>query len=303
MSDVFISIIIPAFKSEATIGDLMQSTAALNAEIPHEVIVVDSSPDEITAGIVRQYEHVNLIRTEGRLTPGQARNLGAEKSYGQYFAFIDSDTEIKADYLDHLKETIEMGYDFIAGAIGNSPKNDTALSVAEYYYEFNEHSPYQPEKEIWFAGSCNLICRRDLFFKAGGFLPHRGSEDVMLSMKIKEMQKKIYFNPRVVVYHRNRKSLKKIRINTVMLGKFIAMFRKQGLMPSYGIVDKPLICWLIIPLFALIKIYRTLKRVLTSKDPRKFELVKYFPAYLLIIAFWATGFYIGAYGKNLDITR
>ncbi|MBD3234270.1 MAG: glycosyltransferase [candidate division Zixibacteria bacterium] len=302
MAQPLISVIIPAYKSEKTIEDCLKGACNQYATFEHEIIVVDSSPDERTADIVRKFPEVRLIRTKDRLTPGQARNYGAEHAKADYLAFTDSDTEIPSNWLEEIKKTIDRGHDLIAGAIGNSPNNDTSWSRAEYYFEFSEHSPYREEGSSWFAGSCNFICRKEPYMKAGGFPVHRGGEDVVLSSKLEKLGLKTLFNPKVVVYHQNRKAISKIRYNTVMLGKFSALFRKQGVMKNYGIINRPLICWAFIPLFTIYKVIGILRRTLGSNDPRKWELVQNFPNFFAIMMWWMTGFYIGAYGKDLDIT-
>ena len=303
MNNPLISVIIPAYISHETIEDTLNSANNIKASFDYELIVIDSSPDERTADIIKQFPTIELIRSFKKLTPGQARNLGVSGASGKYLAFTDSDTEIPSDWLEKIKTAIDSGHEFIAGAIGNSPRNDNYFSRGEYYFEFNEHSPYRPAGETGFAGSCNFICPKEMFIKVRGFPDHRGADDVILSNRLKELGIKTYFHPEIIIYHRNRRTAKKVRISSVILGKYNARFRKIGLLPNFGIINKPLICWLFVPLFVIFKTIRIAYRILNTRDPRKWEFAWTFPVYIFIIFFWTAGFYIGAYGKKLDITK
>ncbi|MCP4632734.1 MAG: glycosyltransferase [candidate division Zixibacteria bacterium] len=303
MDNPLISVIIPAYNSHETIKDTMKGATKLSASFDFEIIVIDSSPNEDTANIIHQFPNANLIRSKNKLTPGQARNAGVIDAKGTFLAFTDSDTEIPPDWLTKIKDAIDKGHDFIAGSIGNSPRNDNFFSRAEYYFEFNEHSPYRPAGEVQFAGSCNFICRKDMFEKAGGFPEHRGAEDVILSRKIRELGIKTYFHPEIVIYHRNRRTAKKVRISSVILGKYNGLFRKMGLLPNFNIINNPLVCWFFVPLFVAYKTARIIYRVMNTKDPRKWEFIRTFPVYFFIIFYWTVGFYIGAYSKKIDITK
>jgi glycosyltransferase involved in cell wall biosynthesis len=303
MSEPLITIIIPAYNSQETIGRTLEGIAGLKADFEFETLVVDSSPNEGTSEIIRRFPMVTLIRSPHKLTPAQARNRGASEARGRYLAFTDSDTEIPGNWLEAIKAALDSGHDYIAGAIGNSPLNDNFWSKGEYYFEFNEHSPYQPAREIWFAGSCNFICPREVYLRVGGFPDHRGAEDVILSKRLKGQGARFFFHPEVVVYHRNRRTAKKVRVSSIIIGKYNGLFRKMGLMPNFGIINRPYLCWLAVPFFVIYKSLRIMVRIFKTDDPRKWEFAWTFPVYIYIMIFWSIGFYIGAYGRNPDITR
>lgn len=71
---------------------------------PHEIIVVDGSPDERTARIVTdEFGHARLIRHAlGRGTMPESRQLGFAVATGDVVAFIDDDAFVEPGWLDEL---------------------------------------------------------------------------------------------------------------------------------------------------------------------------------------------------------
>ena len=89
-----VSVIVANFNGAAYLDDCLQS--ALSQSLRHlEVIVIDDgSTDDSVLIIERRAERdarVRLIRTEGRLGPGAARNLGLDVAQGVWIAILDSD--------------------------------------------------------------------------------------------------------------------------------------------------------------------------------------------------------------------
>ena len=90
-----VSIIIPCFNSETTIGSTIDSVIA-QSFTDWEIIVVDDSSTDNSPAIIKSYiAHNDRIRYFKTLTnsgsPSLPRNIGIEQSRGRYIAFLDSD--------------------------------------------------------------------------------------------------------------------------------------------------------------------------------------------------------------------
>ena len=75
---------------------------------PFEVIIIDSSPSDDIQTLVNCYgADLNLIYTKvQKAYPGEARNIGVNKSSGQYIAFLDSKTIPKPDWISNAMQKI-----------------------------------------------------------------------------------------------------------------------------------------------------------------------------------------------------
>jgi glycosyltransferase involved in cell wall biosynthesis len=93
VSDVAFSAIIPTYNQAAFVGHAIQS--ALDQRLPGDaavqVIVVDDESTDATAQIAASFgPRIAYVRQPNR-REGAARNTGAARARGTYFAFLDSD--------------------------------------------------------------------------------------------------------------------------------------------------------------------------------------------------------------------
>jgi len=69
------------------------------------VLVVDGDSSDATREIAREYDAT--IVPEGGESIATARNLGAERASGEWLAFVDADTRVRANYLTELLGFVE----------------------------------------------------------------------------------------------------------------------------------------------------------------------------------------------------
>lgn len=97
-----ISVVIPAFNSEATIREAIESVI-IQKGWQTEIVVVDDGSKDKTCAIVDEmricYVNIKLIRlgiSSGR--PNVPRNVGVESASGKYICFLDSDDILPLNY-------------------------------------------------------------------------------------------------------------------------------------------------------------------------------------------------------------
>lgn len=98
-----VSVIIPAFNEEATIGRCLRSLQQQTLK-DQEIIVIDDGSTDKTRKIVRQFP-VKLLK-QSHLGPGRARNLGARAARGEILIFVDADMTFDKKFLEKLIEPI-----------------------------------------------------------------------------------------------------------------------------------------------------------------------------------------------------
>jgi glycosyltransferase involved in cell wall biosynthesis len=191
-----VSVVVPAFDSKATIAGTLDALAAQELEQPYEVIVVDDSSSDGTAAIAEGASGpVRVIRSE-HLGAAAARNLGAAAAKAAVLAFTDADCEPDPHWLSAGLGAIADA-DLVQGVVRPSPGAkrfpfDRTLWVVE---------------EAGLYETANLLVRRDLFERLGGFQDLLGaegrplSEDVWFGWRARRGGAVTAFSEDVVVHH------------------------------------------------------------------------------------------------------
>ena len=93
------SVVIPAYRSAATICRAVDSVLAQTHAAAEIIVVDDGSPDEQAAVVEQTYgPRVTLLRTPNG-GAASARNAGIDRATGDYIAFLDADDYWEADKL------------------------------------------------------------------------------------------------------------------------------------------------------------------------------------------------------------
>jgi len=206
-----ISVIIPAFNSEKTIGKTIESIVKQKTTEKLELIVVDDGSRDNTAKEVRKFKDISLIQQKKNSGPAVARNLGAKKAKGEIILFTDADCVAEKNWLEEMIKPFEnqevVG---VQGTYKTKQKNWTARFVQA---EIEDRYDLMKKKEfIDFIGSYSAAYRKKVFLEFDGFneeFPSASGEDPELSYRMEKKGLKLKFNPNAIVYHLHPKSFLK----------------------------------------------------------------------------------------------
>jgi GT2 family glycosyltransferase len=235
-----VSVIIPMYKSNNVVGDLIKSWL-LNDGIKWEIIFVDDSCPNNSKDVVIQnwaarrplHQPVGRIiyntETKGY---GQTCNVGAEHASGEYLIFLNADTTVTPGWIDPIVKLLRQPD---VGLVGNlqikeggmwNGHIDSAGSEWSWERDCFDHigrhiyhgralpEPMKPElapPDVLNDGvremvtGCCFGIRRDLFRYIGGFNPNYRIgywEDAELSLFVRELGYKVMFTSKSIIHHK-----------------------------------------------------------------------------------------------------
>ncbi|MBT2620597.1 glycosyltransferase family 2 protein [Chryseobacterium sp. ISL-6] len=131
-----ISVIIPVYNAEKYVLKAVRS-ALLFEEVYEVILIEDKSPDnalQICQEIVKKYDKVKLYQHPDKKNhgAGASRNLGIEKSTGDFVAFLDADDYFLPNRFDAERELfIDKKVEAVYGGLG---VHYYSLEAKQQYY-------------------------------------------------------------------------------------------------------------------------------------------------------------------------
>lgn len=221
MDKPLVSIIIPAKNAESTIRKCLNSILRVDC-LSYELIVIDDGSTDDTPKILSEYKDIKTITTSG-IGPSKARNIAVKEAEGEFIAFTDADCAVNVNWLNELLSGFKVFPEAIAcGGRQELPQDADDFEkdvfifmkktgfITDYMRKINKNDII----EVNHNPSCNVIYRKSVFLKEGGFLENLWpGEDVELDYRLRKKKYKLIFNPKAIVYHyrpKNRKEFSKM---------------------------------------------------------------------------------------------
>ena len=172
MSDIIISVVIPAYNAEKTIIDAIQSVEKQTRyDLIKEIIIVNDGSADNTEAVVEQYKQETdskklVLISQVNQGVSAARNAGIEKSTGDWIALLDSDDiwfpekiEKQVNAIDQHPEISCIG----TGALPGNANPGIKLTDEIYYMTtkrlFIKYWPHTP----------SLLIKKSILVSIGGF--------------------------------------------------------------------------------------------------------------------------------------
>ena len=207
----FVSVIVPVYNGERTIGNCIKSLLSLNYPSSKiEIIIVDNNSKDATRSVIREFPVISLV--EDRIQSSYAaRNTGLKKSKGEIIAFTDSDCIADKDWVLKAVECFQdENVGCVAGRIeGYSPSN----YIEEYLVKIGYLCQDTSTLKHWFhpyAQTANAIYRREVLDAIGTFEENwvsAGDSDLTWRMLL-HTHYKLTYCPDSLIYHVHRSTLK-----------------------------------------------------------------------------------------------
>jgi glycosyltransferase involved in cell wall biosynthesis len=159
-----ISFIIPAYNEERHLPATLRSIRVAMGSLgePYEIIVADDASTDATVKIAESLGA--RIAKAGSRKIAATRNAGAKAALGEFYFFVDADTQVGADLI--RAALAEMRGDNPAAGGGAGARFDGRVPAYAALLNLGLHAVSRAGK---LAFGCFLFCRRDAFAAAGGF--------------------------------------------------------------------------------------------------------------------------------------
>ena len=144
-----------SYNARRTIARTLSSLVAQRGRTPFEVIVVDSSADDTSSVVEREFPSVRLVRCSERRFAGEARNLGADQARGEILALLDADCVVAPDWIERVVRSHESPYDVIGGVVENG-NPASYVGWAYYFTEFGQWLPGMPAGPVEEVPGCSM---------------------------------------------------------------------------------------------------------------------------------------------------
>ncbi len=196
-----ISVIIPAFNEEDTLGACLDSLH-LQSFMPDEIIVVDNNSTDGTAEIAARYENVKVIKEKNQgIMPAVYTGMNAAR--GDIIARCDADSVLPRDWIETIvKELAE--YPSAAGITGPGKfygTNSIFARAAQIWYMYSYFVLVGSALANWPLFGSNCAIRRSTWLKIQPQL-HRERADIHDDMDMSihiSVTERIIFKPSLVV--------------------------------------------------------------------------------------------------------
>lgn len=162
-----ISVVIPAYNAEKHIEETLQSV--FNQTYKNiEILVIDDGSSDNTLQILKKYENRLNIFSQKNTGVAKARNFAAEKSNGEWLAFIDSDDRWLPDKISIQFSNLGNNNWSHTNSVYIGHNQDGKTKRSDLNHQFGGHVFDKLIIDNFITTSTVLI-KKDIFITHGGF--------------------------------------------------------------------------------------------------------------------------------------
>ena len=234
MSHPLVSVILPAYDSHATLAGCL---AALERQTfrGFEVLVIDSGPDPTSERLAAErFPWVRFERSARRLFPHAGRNRGVALARGELLVFTDPDIYAPPEWLERLVAAHQETGEPVVGALDchGSRRLDRAIHLCK----FSKWLPGGPPRPVDMGPTANLLVARRHFEEAGGMPGEDFQGDVVLSRRLQEAGRTLWFEPRAAVAHHHLQDFRGLLAERFGRGREFGLLRCSWLGERRGAI-------------------------------------------------------------------
>ncbi len=199
-----VSIIVPAYNAEKTIGKCLESLTSLDYPGEYEVILVNNKSTDNTVSIAKKYD-VRIIDALELRGSYYARNAGLANTQAEIVAFTDADCIADKKWLYYLVQPLIQ--DPKIGGVGGAVVHIANNAMETVCGKFSTGQSVEGKPPLARIITANAAYKRKIL-KGIGFFDETFfiGGDVDLSWRVINEGYKIKREPRAIIYHHPRKT-------------------------------------------------------------------------------------------------
>ncbi len=232
-----LSIIIPCYNGEKTIGVQLKAFVNQHWSKPWEIIVVDNRSTDNTRAIVKKFQeqlpNLRIVDAFDRQGQPHALNIGVQAARGDMLVFCDADDEIGPGWVEAMGNAL-LQNDLVAGRLDAKKLNEKWLQESRQCPQQQGLQEYTYPPFLPHAAGCNFGVKRKHFDTIGGFdesLPYLHDTDFIWRVQI--AGKPIKYVPDAIVHYRYRKTFSGIYRQALNYAEYNVIlykrYRSQGM--------------------------------------------------------------------------
>jgi GT2 family glycosyltransferase len=207
-----LSVIVPCYNAESTLGETLEALAGQEWEQPWELLVVDNRSTDGSRAVAESFRsrlpNLRLIDATERQGQPYAIMTGVEAAAGHSVAFCDADDVVGAGWLRAMGEALEQ-HAIVAASIDVERLNSGWMLKSRGNNQKTGLQPYRYPPYLPHVGGGTMGVRRELFLALGGFdeaLPYLHDTDFCWRAQLAGYS--IQFVPAAVMHVRFRGNLR-----------------------------------------------------------------------------------------------
>jgi len=142
MNELLITIAVPTYNNESTIGDAISSCLEQDTDVPYEVLVVNNASKDGTKKVIEAYqddEKLKYVENDHTVTLYENHNVCLENASGRYVLFCHSDDRLESHAVETFARKLkERNYPKKYILFGHSMFTDFAFRLSDAGFVLNE---------------------------------------------------------------------------------------------------------------------------------------------------------------------
>jgi len=208
---LYFSIIIPVFNRPNELDELLHSIDLQLSEHQFEVVVIEDGSSLTSKKIIEKFKNKLPLKYfyKENSGPGNSRNFGMQKAEGDYFIILDSDCVLPENYLNEVKNALQLQY---TDAYGGADAAHVNFSITQKAINYSMTSflttgglrGSEKARNKFQLRSFNMGISKKAFIVTQGFSKQHFGEDIDLTFKLWKNNFETQFIANAFVYHKRR---------------------------------------------------------------------------------------------------